>query len=286
MLATNAHYVTCRSSTCASSPDRRRVARPAPRRYRHDAWLLVADDRCDPRSACWCGWLRETKRADQMALGLVLGGALGNILDRVGWAMSSISPICTSPLGATGSRFWSSTRRCRDYASVCSSCSCARFSCDDAPTPILGRNRAQRRISMRKFSIDGRLVAARAGRLRASWHGRAPPGPDEFSVARQAPLVIPPDFSLTPPKPGAARANDVSANAQALDALFGGTAARSAAERDAVAGGRRYGRPRHPLVGRRSGHDRGRQGRDHARHRRGARGRRPGGAGDRTEVSV
>ena len=55
-------------------------------------------------------------------------------------------------------------------------------------------------------------------------------GPDEFTVARQAPLVIPPDFSLTPPKPGAARANDTSANAQALDALFGGTAPRSASE--------------------------------------------------------
>ncbi|MET3824405.1 MULTISPECIES: DUF3035 domain-containing protein [Sphingomonas] len=55
-------------------------------------------------------------------------------------------------------------------------------------------------------------------------------GPDEFTVARQAPLVIPPDFSLTPPKPGAARANDVSANAQALDALFGGPAQRSAGE--------------------------------------------------------
>lgn len=62
--------------------------------------------------------------------------------------------------------------------------------------------------------------------------GRA--GPDEFSVARQAPLVIPPDFSLTPPKPGAARANDISANAQALDALFGGIAPRSASERATV----------------------------------------------------
>ncbi|WP_426257561.1 DUF3035 domain-containing protein [Sphingomonas sp. DC1600-2] len=62
-------------------------------------------------------------------------------------------------------------------------------------------------------------------------HGRGGRGgPDEFAVARQAPLVIPPDFSLTPPKPGAARANDVSANAQALDALFGGTAQRSPGE--------------------------------------------------------
>ena len=60
-------------------------------------------------------------------------------------------------------------------------------------------------------------------------------GPDEFAVARQAPLVIPPDYSLTPPRPGAPRANDVSPNAQALDALFGGTAPRSASETATVA---------------------------------------------------
>ncbi|WP_010183572.1 DUF3035 domain-containing protein [Sphingomonas sp. PAMC 26605] len=82
---------------------------------------------------------------------------------------------------------------------------------------------------MRKFSILTAGVALLA--LGACAHGKGGrSGPDEFSVARQAPLVIPPDFSLTPPKPGAARANDVSANAQALDALFGGTAARSASE--------------------------------------------------------
>ena len=54
--------------------------------------------------------------------------------------------------------------------------------------------------------------------------------PDEFAVARQAPLVIPPDFALVPPAPGAAPASQGSANAQALDALFGGSAARSASE--------------------------------------------------------
>lgn len=54
--------------------------------------------------------------------------------------------------------------------------------------------------------------------------------PDEFAVARQAPLVIPPDFSLVPPAPGAARPNDSASNAQTLDALFGGPARRSAAE--------------------------------------------------------
>lgn len=54
--------------------------------------------------------------------------------------------------------------------------------------------------------------------------------PDEFSVARQAPLVIPPDFSLTPPKPGAARVQDVNSQQQTLEALFGPNTQRSQAE--------------------------------------------------------
>lgn len=54
--------------------------------------------------------------------------------------------------------------------------------------------------------------------------------PDEFAVARQAPLVIPPDFALVPPQPGAPRPQDASPANQALDALFGGSAVRSGAE--------------------------------------------------------
>lgn len=54
--------------------------------------------------------------------------------------------------------------------------------------------------------------------------------PDEFAVARQAPLVIPPDFSLVPPNPGAARPQDSGAQTQTLDALFGGPAQRSGSE--------------------------------------------------------
>ena len=53
--------------------------------------------------------------------------------------------------------------------------------------------------------------------------------PDEFAVARNAPLVVPPDFALTPPRPGeAAPATD--SRTQAIQALFGGPAPRSAAE--------------------------------------------------------
>ena len=58
--------------------------------------------------------------------------------------------------------------------------------------------------------------------------------PDEFAVSRQAPLVVPPDFSLTPPNPGAPRPQDNDASSQALDALFGGPAPRSAIEKDAL----------------------------------------------------
>ena len=54
--------------------------------------------------------------------------------------------------------------------------------------------------------------------------------PDEFAVARTQPLVVPPDFSLTPPQPGVARPQDNNPSAQALDALFGGPAQRSPAE--------------------------------------------------------
>ena len=54
--------------------------------------------------------------------------------------------------------------------------------------------------------------------------------PDEFAVARNAPLIIPPDFSLTPPVAGTAGLSAEGAQQQAIDALFGGPAPRSAAE--------------------------------------------------------
>lgn len=55
-------------------------------------------------------------------------------------------------------------------------------------------------------------------------------GPDEFAVSRQAPLVIPPDFAMVPPKPGAPRPQQADSSTQALQALFGGPAQRSGAE--------------------------------------------------------
>ena|SRR5689334_6226525 len=54
--------------------------------------------------------------------------------------------------------------------------------------------------------------------------------PDEFAVARNAPLIIPPDFSLAPPVAGTAGLTPAEAQQQAIDALFGGPAQRSAGE--------------------------------------------------------
>ncbi len=68
---------------------------------------------------------------------------------------------------------------------------------------------------------------------------------DEFAVARNAPLVIPPDYSLTPPVAGTVSLSAESAQGQAIDTLFGSPAVRSqtetslldAAGRDRVATG-------------------------------------------------
>ena len=53
---------------------------------------------------------------------------------------------------------------------------------------------------------------------------------DEFAVARNAPLVIPPDYSLAPPVAGTVSSTAEGAQAQAVEALFGGPAPRSRAE--------------------------------------------------------
>ncbi len=58
--------------------------------------------------------------------------------------------------------------------------------------------------------------------------------PDEFAVQRQAPLVVPPDFALAPPTPGAPRPADSSTAQQAQTALFGSPQPRSAVETTVV----------------------------------------------------
>ncbi len=93
---------------------------------------------------------------------------------------------------------------------------------------------------MHKAQIHGatRLVLALGGAaLLASCGGGnflTRDRPDEFAVQRQAPLVIPPDFALTPPEPGAPRPTEGTAAQDALDALFGGPSPRSGVETSAL----------------------------------------------------
>ena len=82
---------------------------------------------------------------------------------------------------------------------------------------------------MRKATTALLLVAvvATSGCAALSGKRRAP---DEFQVARNAPLIIPPDFSLAPPVAGTQGISAGEAQQQAIDAIFGGPAPRSAAE--------------------------------------------------------
>jgi hypothetical protein len=57
--------------------------------------------------------------------------------------------------------------------------------------------------------------------------------PDEFAVVTKAPLVIPPDYNLRPPKPGAVPTNQTSPTGAAQAALYGND---DASNPDSVAG--------------------------------------------------
>ncbi len=86
---------------------------------------------------------------------------------------------------------------------------------------------------MRKVILAGALLTLVAGCASGGGvFGRK--GPNEFAVSRAAPLVVPPDFALTPPAPGAPRPQEADSSTQALQAMFGGAAPRSDAERAAL----------------------------------------------------
>ncbi len=53
--------------------------------------------------------------------------------------------------------------------------------------------------------------------------------PDEFNVVTRAPLSIPPDFSLRPPKPGERRPQETTAQDRARAALYGASDTTDAA---------------------------------------------------------
>ncbi len=60
-----------------------------------------------------------------------------------------------------------------------------------------------------------------AGIGKALGDGKNPP--DEFAIATKAPLVVPPDYSLRPPKPGESRPQELSPSERAQQVLMGDT---------------------------------------------------------------
>lgn len=86
-----------------------------------------------------------------------------------------------------------------------------------------------------RFKKTGALVLVTAGAAMLSACGSTGllnrNRPDEFAVQRQSPLVVPPDFALTPPKEGQPRPTTDTLQEQTLDALFGGPQARSDIEK-------------------------------------------------------
>lgn len=80
---------------------------------------------------------------------------------------------------------------------------------------------------MRKIFIAGLAVAALTASGCAAHKAKTP---DEFAVARNAPLIVPPDFNLAPPVAGTAGLTPNEAQQQAIDALFGSPAPRSPGE--------------------------------------------------------
>ncbi len=58
---------------------------------------------------------------------------------------------------------------------------------------------------------------------------------DAFAVSKRAPLTIPPDFALIPPRPGAPRPQEADSSQQALSAMFANTQApKSQTEKDII----------------------------------------------------
>ena len=81
--------------------------------------------------------------------------------------------------------------------------------------PSVGRGLA---LGLGALALAATLSACEGGIGDALGLGKS--APDEFAVVRNAPLTLPPNFTLRPPRPGEARPNEESVREQARVALF------------------------------------------------------------------
>lgn len=69
------------------------------------------------------------------------------------------------------------------------------------------------------LGLIGLTASGCAGVGKALGGGKNPP--DEFAITTKAPLVVPPDYSLEPPKPGVSRPQELSSADRAKQVLLG-----------------------------------------------------------------
>ncbi len=79
------------------------------------------------------------------------------------------------------------------------------------------------RLIVRLASIAGALLVLSACGGFRDQLGLTKQSPDEFRVVARAPLTLPPDYNLRPPRPGEPRPQEGSAREQARQAVFRGT---------------------------------------------------------------
>jgi hypothetical protein len=79
--------------------------------------------------------------------------------------------------------------------------------------------RHSRRIVHAALLVGAAMLAGCDTIREATGNDKQPP--DEFAVLTKAPLIIPPDFNLRPPKPGAAPLNQSEPTDTAQQSLFG-----------------------------------------------------------------
>lgn len=88
--------------------------------------------------------------------------------------------------------------------------------------------------NLRKAVLLGSAMLALAGcSSAADALGLGRNAPDEFAVVDRAPLSLPPDYELRPPKPGAPRPQEVRTPEKAGNVLFGSNSTKTFLTRDA-----------------------------------------------------
>src|SRR5215469_14438496 len=76
------------------------------------------------------------------------------------------------------------------------------------------------RILVRLAALGLSLAALQGCQSFRDEAGLTKQSPDEFAVTTKAPLIIPPDFNLRPPSPGAAPLNQTDPTSSAEVAMF------------------------------------------------------------------